>query len=164
MTGRREIVEITEYRHCLETEKYLAQMECYEWKAAKYLAALLKENRMEEALGEWWKLFLLVNGDDLVSFVTLSARDCISSPDPEFTPWLGFFHTAPESRGNRYGKILLDHACKVAGDGGYKNVYIATDHVGLYEKYGFAYLENRIDVWGIDSRIYKKELRSFGGN
>jgi len=28
----------------------------------------------------------------------------------------------------------------------------------LYEKYGFIYMENRIDVWGEDSRIYYKDL------
>lgn len=149
-------MEVIEYFSCSEKDKFLNQIETYEWSAAKYLARLLKENRLQNDLGGWANLFLLVDGDKLISFLTLSAQDCIS--EPSFTPWLGFFHTAPEYRGKRYGKLLIDHACQVAKEIGYQTIYIATDHVNLYEKYGFTYLENRMDIWGIDSRVYKKQI------
>lgn len=55
-------------------------------------------------LGGWTKLFLLTNGDKLVSFLKLSAQDCIL--ESSFIQGLGFFHTAPEYRGNHYGKHL----------------------------------------------------------
>lgn len=84
-------------------------MEKYEWRVAKFLASLLKEGRLQDTLGGWAKFFLLTDGDKLVSFLTLSAQDCIL--EPSFTPWLGFFHTAPEYRGNHYGKYLIDYAC-----------------------------------------------------
>ncbi len=151
-------MEILDYFLCQEKEKYLPQIERYEWRAAKYLAALLKENRLHDALGGWGSLYLLVEGDVLISFVTLSERDCIAASELNVTPWLGFFHTAPEYRGNRYGKRLLDHACVIAKEKGYDEIYVATDHVGLYEKYGFRYLKNSIDVRGADSRIYRKKL------
>lgn len=149
-------MEITEYFSSPKKSVYLDKIAKCEWNAAKFLESLLKENRFHEVLGGWGKLYLLVNGDELISFVTLSAEDCISAP--KLTPWLGFFHTSPEYRGNRYGKILIDHVCKTAKYMGYKEIYLATDHTGLYEKYGFHYLENRIDKFGEDSRIYKKEL------
>ncbi len=149
-------MEIVEYFSSSRKDKFLNQIEAYEWSAAKFLATLLKENRLQETLGGWGKLFLLVDSDMLVSFITFSAQDCIA--DPNITPWLGFFHTAPEYRGNRYGKLLIDHVCEYAQKDGFSEVYIATDHIDLYEKYGFTYLENRIDVWGEDSRIYKKEI------
>ncbi len=150
-------MEIVEYFSSSSKDKFLNQIEAYEWSAAKFLATLLKENRLQETLGGWGKLFLLIDGDKLVSFITFSAQDCIA--DPNITPWLGFFHTAPEYRGNRYGKLLIDHVCEYAQEDGFSEVYIATDHIDLYEKYGFTYLENRIDVWGEDSRIYKKEIQ-----
>lgn len=149
-------MEITEYFSSPKKSIYLDKIAQCEWNAAKFLSTLLKENRFYEVLGGWGKLYLLVEKDELISFVTLSAEDCISAP--KLTPWLGFFYTVPEYRGNRYGKILIDHACKTAKDMGYKEIYLATDHTGLYEKYGFLYLENRIDKFGEDSRIYKKEL------
>lgn len=149
-------MEIIEYTSCLQKDIYVSQIEACEWSAAKFLATLLKENRLQSELGGWGKLYFLVDGDTLVSFVTFSAQDCIA--DHALTPWLGFFHTAPQYRGNRYGKLLIDGVCECARKDGFKTVYIATDHIGLYEKYGFTYLENRIDIWGVDSRIYKKEL------
>ena len=149
-------MEVVEYYSCAKRDKYLQQIETFEWSAAKFLATLLKENRLQETLGGWGKLFLLVNGDTLISFVTLSAQDCIA--DNSITPWLGFLHTAPEYRGNRYGQLLIDRVCGFAREHGFKEVYIATDHIDLYEKYGFTYLENRIDIWGEDSRIYKRKI------
>lgn len=149
-------MEILEAHSCLEQEKWIKQIETYEWSAARFLASLLREGRLLSELGGWAKLFLLTDGDELVSFLTLSAQDCIS--DPALTPWLGFFHTAPAYRGHRYGKLLMDHACRVAEKMGFRTVYIATDHVNLYEKYGFTYLENRLDVWGTDDRVYLKRL------
>ncbi len=149
-------MEIREYFSLSEKEDIINQIESYEWSAAKFLSTLLKENRLQKGLGGRANLFLLLDGDKLVSFLTLSAQDCI--PDPTLTPWLGFFHTAPAYRGHRYGKILVEHACQTAKENGFSSVYIATDHVGLYEKYGFTYLKNKIDIWGIDSRIYYKQL------
>ena len=149
-------MEIIEYFSCVEKDKFTEQIEKNEWSAAKFLATLLKEHRLQDTLGGWANLFLLIDGDKLISFLTLSAQDCIS--EPSFRPWLGFFHTAPEYRGKHYGKLLIDYACQVAKEQGYQTIYIATDHVDLYEKYGFTYLENRTDIWGIDSRIYKKQI------
>lgn len=149
-------MKIVEYSTCSEKNKYFKQIAAYEWKAAKFLATLLKENRLQDALDCWCELYLLVDGDVLVSFVTLSAQDCIAAPT--LMPCLGFFHTAPEYRGNHYGKLLIDGVCEFARKDNYTKIYIATDQIGLYEKYGFRYLENRIDIWGVDSRIYVKEL------
>lgn len=150
------MLEIKEYFHCDNKEIFLDQIETCGWSAGKFLAKVIKENRFEQTLGGWAKLFLLVDGNALVSFVTLSAQDCIA--DPNITPWLGFFHTAPEYRGNRYGKLLIDYACNAARNNGYNKVYLATDHIGLYEKYGFTYLETRIDVYDEESRIYVKTV------
>ena len=41
-------MEILEYASCSDKNNFLRQIERYEWKAAKYLATLLKENRLQE--------------------------------------------------------------------------------------------------------------------
>lgn len=40
-----------------------------------------------------------------------------------------------------------------------ENLYVSTDHVGLYEKYGFSFLEEADTVWGEKSRILFRPLR-----
>ncbi len=71
-------------------------------------------------------------------------------------PWIGYVYTYPNFRGHRYSQYLIDYLLKVAKTKGYTSVYLATEHKGLYEKYGFLYLENRIDIWGDENGIYYK--------
>lgn len=127
-----------------------------DWSAARFLVELLDKGTFDETLGGWGHLFLLMDGDDLVSFVTMTGQDAVR--DENLTPWIGFVFTCPEYRGHRYAGILLSHGEQVAARMGYQKIYIATDHVGLYEKYGYAYQENRIDCWGDDMRVLYKCL------
>ena len=135
-------------------EHWLSQIAQYEWRAARFLAQLLAEGRFHSTLGQG-TLYLLAEEDTLVSFLTLAERDCID--EPAWAPWIGFVHTAPEYRGQRCAGRLIDHAVREAGRHGAKQVYICTDHVGLYEKYGFTYLENRTSIYGEESRVYVRK-------
>lgn len=151
-------MDIIDYFKAENGERWLAQIAAYEWRAAKHLARLLTEGEFQDEVGSG-TLYLLTEGDKLVSFLILAERDCIDAP--EYTPWIGFVHTAPEYRGHRHVGKLIDHACAAAREHGAARVYLCTDHVGLYEKYGFTYLENRVTVHGEDSRIYVRETALF---
>lgn len=126
------------------------------WGAALFLAELLENGRFHETLGEG-KLFIMADGDRLVSFATLTQKDCVD--DDTLFPWIGFVFTSPEYRGHRYSGKIIDFICEEAKKQGFCKVYLATDHIGLYEKYGFSYTESRTDVYGEESRIYCKSLR-----
>ncbi len=129
--------------------------EC-EWGAAKLLADLLDKNTFHELLGNG-SLIMMTDEEKIVSFCTLTQKDCVD--DDTLFPWIGFVFTAPEYRGNRYSGMLVEYACNMAEEQGFENVYIATDHIGLYEKYGFTYIESRTDIYNEESRIYYKELQ-----
>jgi GNAT superfamily N-acetyltransferase len=147
-----EIVELTDLS---DRQYWVDAIDQCEWSAAHFLAQLLREGRFSAVLGENGKLFLLKDGGKLISFATLTQQDCVA--DETMYPWIGFVFTTPDCRGNRYAGKLLDYIWLVARDMGYDRVYLATDHVGLYEKYGFTYLESRIDVYHEESRIYVRE-------
>ncbi|MBQ7782812.1 MAG: GNAT family N-acetyltransferase [Oscillospiraceae bacterium] len=129
--------------------------EC-EWGAAKLLADLLDKNTFHELLGNG-SLIMMTDEEKIVSFCTLTQKDCVD--DDTLFPWIGFVFTAPEYRGNRYSGMLVEYACNMAEEQGFENVYIATDHIGLYEKYGFTYIESRTDIYNEESRIYLRKLR-----
>lgn len=150
-----EVVDLLQTPH---QEALISKIGQGDWGAAKLLAKLLQENTFQKTLGGG-TVYLLMDEENVVSFVTLTRQDCIA--DEILYPWLGFFYTFPAYRGHRYGGQLLEYAANEAKKQGFEQVYLATDHVGLYEKYGFNYLENRIDMYGEDSRIYAKNL---GGN
>ena len=144
-------MRIVDYFACDNPTHWQIEIAQGDWRAAKFLADMLREDRFHTVMGEG-TLYLLTEGDELISFVTLTHRDCID--DEKLYPWLGFFYTFPPHRGHRYGGQLLDFATDEAGKQGYHQVYIATDHLDLYEKHGFTYIENRMDVYGVDSRVY----------
>ena len=149
-------MKILEYFEAQDPGHWLQAIKSCSWGAAKFLAKLLEEGQFHALLGSDGKLFLLTHGEELVSFATLTAQDCVD--DKSMTPWIGFVFTVPEYRGHRYAGLLLSHAEAEAARMGYPKMYIATDHVGLYEKYGYIYQENRVDIWGDDMRVLYKDL------
>ena len=139
-----------------EQRIWIDKIRVCDWGAAKLLADLLEKNTFHTVLGNG-SLFIAADGEKLVSFCTLTCRDCIK--DDDLFPWIGFVFTSPEYRGKRYSGEVIEAACKRALRQGFDKVYLATDHVGLYEKYGFTYIESRTDIYGEESRIYYKELQ-----
>lgn len=132
-----------------------AQIEKCDWAAAKTLADILKNGRFDELLGGG-RLFIMENSGKLAAFLTLTHTDSIR--DDTLFPWIGFVFTVPEYRGHRYSGQLIGHACAAAASDGYDTVWLNTDHVGLYEKYGFEYIGGRIDIYGENARLYRRSL------
>lgn len=82
----------------------------------------------------------------------LIANDFISRQD--LWPWLCALFVEPSFRGHELGRLLIERAVSDAQKAGYKSVYLCTDHIGYYEKYGFSYLATGYHPWGESSRIY----------
>lgn len=134
---------------------WLSEIKKGDWRAIPTLVGLIENNTFQKELGKW-TLLLLTEGEMLVSFVTFAERDSIN--DESLTPWVGFVYTFPEYRGHRYVGKLIARCEEIASERHLSRVYICTDHVGLYEKYGYAYLESRDDIYGGVSRIYFKNI------
>ncbi len=152
--GRKmKILDLTDSS---EQKQWIEKIRECDWGAAKYLADLLEQEQFKKLTGEG-RLIIMTDEGELVSFCTLTEKDCVD--DDTLFPWIGFVFTAPEYRGNRYSGRLVEYSCNKAIEQGFENVYIATDHIGLYEKYGFTYIESRIDKSNEMSRIYRRRLK-----
>ena len=126
-----------------------------DWRAARFLCDLLAANQLRERCGASTRLLLGMEGEKLAAFCTLADRDEVDSP---LTPWIGFVYTFPEFRGQRRSGVLIDRACELAWRDGFTSVYISTNEVGLYEKYGFAFLCEDRNRWGGITRIYRRKM------
>ena len=116
----------------------------------------IKENKLDELVGGNSRVLMLVDGENLISFCTLAKLDDVQPTD--LTPWIGFVYTYPEYRGKRLAGELLTFAEKLAKQDGATDVYISTNHIGLYEKYGYEFFTEAKDVEGEDTRVYRKKL------
>ena len=134
---------------------WIKEIQKSDWRASGYLAELLTKGTFKETFGEG-ELYLLTDGEKLAAFVSLAERDCLKNESR--SPWAGFVYTFPEYRGQRYSELLINKCAETARSKGYDTLYICTDHIGLYEKYGFTFLENGIDWWGSEQRILQKRL------
>lgn len=86
----------------------------------------------------------------------LITNDFISRGD--LYPWVCGLFIDEKHRGNAHGSLLLDKAKNDAKKFGYEDLYLCTEHVGYYEKYGFGYLGQGYHPWEAESRIYQIEL------
>ena len=85
------------------------------------------------------KLILLDN-NNLVGFISLFEKDGEERID--LKPWYATMYVKKEYRGKGYSKILNDAILKEAKQRGFERVYLKTDLVNYYEKFGAIYLEN----------------------
>lgn len=97
-------------------------------------------------------------GESLAAFCTLAGKDDVENTP--LTPWIGFVYTYPEYRGERRSGRLIERACALARADGFERVYLSSNEVGLYEKYGFTYLTRMKDAWGEDTGVYCRRLEA----
>ena len=149
-------MDILEYFSLEDKAFWADQIENSDWGAGKYLAYLLKENKFFDMVGKKSKVLMLCDDKNLISFCTLAEFDDVQPTS--LTPWIGFIYTCPNYRGKRLAGKLLSHAEALARCDGATHTYISTNHIDLYEKYGYEFFETMKDIEGEDTRVYRKKL------
>lgn len=149
-------MKIIEYFNSDRQAHWLSRIKKSDWRAGQYLYKLLDEGKLQDAVGENAKVLLLTEGDELISFCTYTEKDDIQPT--ELTPWIGFVYTFPQYRGHRHIGKLFSEIEGIAKSENVHELYISTDHTGLYEKYGFTFFQTMTDIGGGLSRVYRKHV------
>lgn len=100
--------------------------------------------------------YLLEIEDTIIGCAGLITNDFISRMD--LYPWICSLYIEKEHRGHGYGSFLIEKAKEDAKKGGFSSIFLCTDHIGYYEKYGFTYLAIGYHPWNESSRIYMAHL------
>lgn len=106
-----------------------------------------------DSLPQW---YLLEKDNEVIGGAGLVTNDFISRGD--LYPWICALFVEETHRGNAYGKLLIDKAMTDTMNAGFRYIYLSTDHIGYYEKYGFSYIGEGYHPWGAKSRIYELKL------
>ncbi len=153
-------MRITEYYTSVpeRREHWLSKLRGCDWEAGRYLCELLeKEEHRSLVKDDAAMLFLLVEGDELISFCTRADLDDIQPT--ELDNFIGFVYTFPEYRGHGYAGMLMEHAEEISAAMGKEYAHVSTCHIGLYEKYGYEFLRMDTDINGEPTRVYRKRLQ-----
>ena len=149
-------MEVINFFDSVRQDHWLEEIKRCDWGAGMFLHRLISSGTFFEAVGEGSKVLLLTDGNELISFCTYAQKDDIQPT--ELTPWMGFVYTFPEHRGHRYVGLLFEEIGRIAKEKHTFEVYISTNHIGLYEKYGCDYRTQTNDINGELSRIYVKKI------
>lgn len=122
------------------------------WSAGIHLAKQMTAG----AFTGWQRVFAARCGDQIAGYCTFSETDCLKNAP--YRPYIGFVFVGEPYRGRRVSQKMIQTALDYAAQLGFKQVYLVSDHVGLYEKYGFVKIDARLDVWGNPESVFVYEL------
>lgn len=104
-------------------------------------------------LPQW---YLLKDGEETVGCAGIITNDFISRMD--LYPWLCALFIEEKHRGKDLGRLLVEKCKEETKKADFPALYLCTDHVGYYERFGFEYVGEGYHPWGDSSRIYKADL------
>lgn len=104
----------------------------------------------DSPLPEW---YLMLDGERIIGCAGLISNDFISRMD--LAPWLCALYVEPDCRGRAYGSQLIGRIRADAAAKGFDTLYLCSDHVGYYEKYGFERFATGYHPWGETSGIFR---------
>lgn len=120
-----------------------------------YIDCLTHTINAQNPLPQW---YLLLEEQRIIGCAGLITNDFISRMD--IYPWICALFIEEDRRGNNFGQTLIQKAIEDAQASGFENVYLCTDHIGYYERLGFAYLGDGYHPWGEQSRIYAYKVQN----
>lgn len=134
-------------------EKLLKFVEDFSWEEVK--GHTLKIIR-DWYFSDWEAPFIAVIDGKIIGMATIMKEDYY--PLPEIYPWVSTIFVSEENRGNRVSEKLIAHLNGYAKSLGFDKTYIPSEHIGLYEKYGYHYLKDIVNFGNGTDRLYVKYL------
>ena len=138
----------------LLAEQLIDFVEHFSWEEVK--EHTLKSLRQWD-FTDWETMMVAIVEGKIVGMASLLKTDYY--PLPEIYPWVSSLFVSEDYRGRRISQQLVDYANEYALSLGFVRTYIPSEHVGLYEKYGYTYLKDIVNYGGGTDRLYVKELQ-----
>lgn len=105
---------------------------------------------------DWETMFAAMADGQIVGMASIAKTDYY--PLPELFPWVSSLFVTEGWRGHRISEKLIDFANAYARENGFDRTYIPSEHIGLYEKYGYRYVKDIVNYGNGTDRLYVKDL------
>ena len=149
-----EIISVREApKLACEFVEYFQSKWASEESKAVYEDCIKSSIEAEGFLPQW---YLLRDDGETLGCVGIITNDFISRMD--IYPWLCALYVEEKYRRRGIGAMLVEKCKEETKKAGFPALYLCTDHVGYYERFGFEYIGDGYHPWGESSRIYKATL------
>lgn len=134
----------------------------YEWWGRKlnksedavrcYMAHSVNEEKLPQT-------FVALDSGETVGMYQLSMSDDLFGR-PDIYPWLINVYVDEAHRGKQIGRFLMETVKENAKKAGIETLYLYTSHVGLYEKFGWEFIEfvDTFEKGAEKERLYRLEI------
>ena len=96
---------------------------------------------------------ILVDDNQLIGFISIFPEDC--DEEKELSPWYATMYVKKEYRNHGYSKILNQAILEEARNRGFKTIYLKTDLINYYEKFGAIFIKELKSK----EKLYKFDLQ-----
>ena len=136
-------------------EQLIRFVENFSWEEVKeHTLKSLREWDFED----WEAQFVAVADGQIVGMTSIRKTDYY--PLPDIFPWVSSIFVTEAYRGRRISAKMIDFANRYAAELGFERTYIPSEHVGLYEKYGYRYVKDIVNYGGGEDRLYVREVKT----
>jgi len=125
------------------------------WGAWPILAQKMSENNFLV----WEKIFVATENDEIIWFCTFTKEDWI--PDCDYSPFVWFIFVDEKYRWNRISEKMINEVEKYAKTLNFEKLYLVSDHIWLYEKYGFEKCDEKVDEFCRVETIFCREIKYY---
>jgi Predicted acetyltransferase len=124
--------------------------ECSWQTTGEFLSERMKSN----GFSDWERVFVALENGNIAGFCDLSKTS--NEFVDRYAPMLGFLFVGEACRGKRISEKLCLFVAEYAKSVGFDKIYLYSDHVNLYEKYGFVKIDEKQASWGAMQSIYAR--------
>ena len=122
------------------------------WVAGKHLADMMESN----SFTEWESVFAAISENKIVGFCTFLKTDYY--PENRYSPWISSIFVDEAYRGCRISRKMIETVIAYAKEQGFSKVFIPSDMIGFYEKYGFEKIDELRNYSDEFDSIFAKEI------
>lgn len=132
-------------------DELLQFIENCSWDEVKsHLTDVVRKN----AFTDWETFFVAMIDGKIVGMVSVMKEDYY--PLPEVSPWVSSVFVTEGYRGHRISGKLIEYANDYLACLGFRRSFIPSEHVGLYEKFGYHYITEITNYGGGTDHLYEK--------
>lgn len=150
-------MKIFDLKNKQEYLKEVMELEFKEWSSASISEMDEKVKKkidkyFEYVDDKYFCKLILLDEENLVGFISIFPQD--GDFEKELSPWYATMYVKKEYRGRCYSKVLNDAILEETRKRGIETIYLKTELINYYEKFGAVYIKDLSDK----ERLLKFEL------